>query len=315
MQEKMVKWLGGSFEIKKQKEPIVIDGETFKDPIFIEGYASSFNKDYDGETVEGKDSFPKEVMDKFMEKPVILANHTNGIAEAVGKVLEYRLDDFGLWIKAILSESVDSFTQMVRKKVKEGILKCFSIGGIFEMVGKIIKKVNLFEITITPIGANPDAIFEVKSVIPYKQTAKAEIDEAWDASAEVKKAEVKDLKIICAYYDKENPDIKGSYKFPHHHIEGYKVNYKACSSGIAALNGARGQMPDIPDSDRQGVYNHLRKHIVDDFEKEAPELKIFETLGNKAGRILSKSNEEKLWGALKEIEEVLKQLEKYTEST
>ena len=112
-----------------------------------------------------------------------------------------------------------------------------------------------------------------KSVIPYKQYPKAPEGEEWDGPAEVSAAEVDDLKIMCTWFDSENPDIKSSYKLPHHKASGYKLVWRGVSGAMGALLGARGGV-DIPDGDRQGVYNHLSKHYAE-FEKEPPEFKEY----------------------------------------
>lgn len=53
---------------------------------------------------------------------------------------------------------------------------------------------------------------------------------------------------------------KGDLRFPHHNSAGGAANLTGCSSGIGALNGARGGTT-IPAGDRQGVYNHLAAHL------------------------------------------------------
>lgn len=133
------------------------------------------------------------------------------------------------------------------------------------------------------IGERMAASVEAKGVISYAAahsggTPKADPGRAWDAAAEVAKASVDDLKVMCAWVDSANADNKTAYKFPHHHQENKAVNKKACSAVIGALNGARGGT-SIPDGDRKGVYNHVAKHLRDDFDvpaDEVPGLKYFD---------------------------------------
>ena len=72
-----------------------------------------------------------------------------------------------------------------------------------------------------------------------------------------------------------DPETKSAYKFPNHFVgaDGNigAASTRACSAGIAVLNGGRGGS-SIPSSDRQGVYNHLAGHLRD-AEMEPPELK------------------------------------------
>jgi len=74
-----------------------------------------------------------------------------------------------------------------------------------------------------------------------------------------------------AWYDDENPEDFGSYKLPHHDIVNgrFSVVWRGVVAAMAALEGARGGV-DIPEADKQAVYNHLRRHY-EEFGKEAPE--------------------------------------------
>lgn len=64
----------------------------------------------------------------------------------------------------------------------------------------------------------------------------------------------------------KDPTTKSAYKFPHHEVsadgEPGAANIRACQTGIAVLNGARGGA-DIPESDRRGVWRHLAAHLRD----------------------------------------------------
>lgn len=109
----------------------------------------------------------------------------------------------------------------------------------------------------------------MKGAIPYERHPLADEDVAWDGPREVAAAEVKDLKVMCAWYDSENPDLKSSYKLPHHRASDYHTVWRGVAAAMAALMGSRGGV-DIPDSDRRAVYNHLAKHYKD-FDREPPE--------------------------------------------
>ncbi|MGH6692652.1 MAG: hypothetical protein ACREF4_18440, partial [Gammaproteobacteria bacterium] len=102
---------------------------------------------------------------------------------------------------------------------------------------------------------------------------------AWDAGANEKNlstdAGSATYRKMYAYVDSDgDPDTKAAYKFPHHFVgtDGTvgAASTKACSSGIGVLNGGRGGA-DIPDDAKQGVYNHLAKHLRD-ADLEPPEL-------------------------------------------
>jgi HK97 family phage prohead protease len=124
---------------------------------------------------------------------------------------------------------------------------------------------------------------ELRKAISY-QAAHGKIgyvDEPWDGpkmEANLKGDETGDYyKKAFAYIDPEaNPDTKAAYKFIHHMVDADgkigPANLKACSAGIAVLNGGRGGT-NIPKEDYQGVYNHLVKHLKDADREEIPELK------------------------------------------
>lgn len=117
----------------------------------------------------------------------------------------------------------------------------------------------------------------IKGVIAYGRahpdgTPKAPEDESWDGPAEVAAAEVDDLKVMCAWVDSDNDDIKGGYKLPHHKASGqHAVVWAGVSAAMGALLGARGGV-DIPDGDKNGVYNHLARHYRE-FDKEPLEFR------------------------------------------
>jgi len=105
-------------------------------------------------------------------------------------------------------------------------------------------------------------------------------DDEWDGPANEARLPSGDgagstLRQAHAWVDDDgDPDAKASYKFIHHEVSGDgepgPANLRACSSGIAVLNGGRGGA-DIPDSDRQGVHAHLAGHLTD-ADREAPPL-------------------------------------------
>jgi HK97 family phage prohead protease len=113
-----------------------------------------------------------------------------------------------------------------------------------------------------------------KKVLPYKDLETLPESAPWDGPGQVAKAEVSDLKLMCTWYDSEKPDVKSSYKLPHHMAEGHKTVWRGVASAMAALLGARGGVT-IPDNDRKGVYNHLKKHYKA-FDKDVPDFKAVE---------------------------------------
>ncbi len=126
-----------------------------------------------------------------------------------------------------------------------------------------------------------------KKAVPSHTTATT--DAAWDGPAN--EARVRSGE-NAAYYRKiyawQNPDgdptVKASWKFIHHLVpnggEPGAADVRACQTGIGVLNGGRGGTT-IPDADRQGVWNHLAKHLRD-ADLEPPELKSLAQLEDQA---------------------------------
>ena len=173
----------------------------------------------------------------------------------------------------------------------------------------------------TVITANDeDKMFEEKGACPYKKMPLASEDNEWDAGAETKNADVKDLMKMCAWYDPENKDKKGGYKLPHHELSGYKTNLRGVMAAMGAMMGARGGV-NIPDADRKGVYNHLKRHYAD-FDREAPEMRMADEIIGKyvegrgfedAVRDLTKTVNVYLEeGKVKELGETVQELKKIT---
>lgn len=106
------------------------------------------------------------------------------------------------------------------------------------------------------------------------------VSEAWDAGAMLKRMGdspgAAALRRMHAWVDPGgDPEAKSSYKLPHHMVDESgnvgPANMRACAAAMAVLNGARGGA-DIPEEDRQAVWDHLAAHMRD-AGMEPPELK------------------------------------------
>jgi len=132
--------------------------ETDRTRRLIEGYASTRDIDRTGEVVE-PGAFA-DSLKEFMTNPVLTYMHD--WSNPIGKVLDARIDEVGLFIRAEISETA----LKVWKLIEEGILRAFSIG--YEVVGeKVVDGVNhilqlaLFEVAVVSIPANRRALFSV----------------------------------------------------------------------------------------------------------------------------------------------------------
>lgn len=104
-------------------------------------------------------------------------------------------------------------------------------------------------------------------------------DDAWDGPANEARlsndAGQETYRKAFAWNDPDaDPDTKAAWRFIHHEVseEGSvgAANMMACSSAIGVLNGGRGGTT-IPDADREGVWEHLARHMRD-ADMEPPEL-------------------------------------------
>lgn len=155
-----------------------------------------------------------------------------------------------------------------------------------------LKKLKVFEVSPVLVGAgNNTRTLSAKSasddphterVVPvmFKSAIRPHesgtTTKAWDGAAVLAAltdhSSVDDLRSVHAYVDPESdPELKSSYRFAHH--EGVKgdANLRACLTGLALLNGARGDC-GIPEEARKGVYDHLAKHL-EDADRDVPELR------------------------------------------
>lgn len=115
------------------------------------------------------------------------------------------------------------------------------------------------------------------AIRPHKSDTTAR---PWDQSAVVSgipdDTSVSALRSMFAYVDPSgDPESKSSYRFPHHHGVDGPANIRALITGIAVLNGAGGGV-DLPEKDRQAVYNHLSGHLRD-ADREPPELRSLDS--------------------------------------
>ncbi len=207
-------------------------------------------------------------------------------------------------------DMADPFAADIYRKYKEKFLNAFSVGYIPHKVEvsdddqevPVHKNCELFELSCVPVPANPAALAslrqrsfktktwdklmkeveedeaETKAAIPYKKTPMADKEQAWDGPAQMAACgdDMMAVKAICAWFDSENPDVKSSYKLPHHMASGeYAVVWNGVKAAMSALLGGRGGV-DMPDADRKAVYNHLAKHYAD-FDETPPEFKSVES--------------------------------------
>ena len=131
-----------------------------------------------------------------------------------------------------------------------------------------------------------------KGVVGYVKYPTQSPDTPWSASAA--------RKVLRAYSTGDDGEVNfskysagfayvmddmmgklGGCKLPHHTIsDGHLVtNLRGARAAMAVMAGARGGM-DMPDTARHGVYNHLARHIKDDFDEDVPAFEDLTALGD-----------------------------------
>jgi len=233
--------------------------------------------------------------------PVIFAHEWDNLDAHIGQVVEAKEVDEGLYVKGQL-EMDEPFAKRVWKKMAQGVLAEFSFA--YDAVKEAIvdgvrelREVELLEVGPCLVGMNPETrLIELKKAIPSHSTATS--DASWDGPANEARAKSGETE---AYYRRiyawKDPDgdstVKASYRFVHHEVDGDgnpgAANVRACQTGIGVLNGGRGGTT-IPDEDRQGVWNHLARHLRD-ADVEPPELKAFAVEGKTGARHTTKEFE------------------------
>lgn len=128
--------------------------------IMIEGYASTNDTDRVGDVVPT--SVWSKGMENYLKNPIILAFHDQRMP--VGKMVDHKVDDKGLWIKAAITDAAGD----VYKLVKKGILSAFSIGfrvkdAEYKSEAEVflIKDLELHEISVVSVPANQNTLFSL----------------------------------------------------------------------------------------------------------------------------------------------------------
>jgi len=153
-----VKHFNCHFEVKKATKGMIV----------IEGLANAATVDRMKEIIDPKGWN----LDNYKKNPVVLFDHGHDPAFGfmpIGKAIDVRPTDEGLFTKIQISSSKSEKISAVRDLVEEGILKTFSVGFDPKESEKsadnpdvvIIKKAELIETSIVPIPMNQDSTFSL----------------------------------------------------------------------------------------------------------------------------------------------------------
>ena len=134
----------------------------------ITGYASTTDQDRQGEVVT-LEAMKKAVNALLSTNSTVFYEHKHE-QNPVGRILEAKVDEKGLWIKVLISSTANEIWTLI----KEGILNKFSIGGkvknyykkFDKSLGKditYITEMELYEVSVVGLPANASATFKAKS--------------------------------------------------------------------------------------------------------------------------------------------------------
>lgn len=203
----------------------------------IEGYFTT--KEVDRENDISLPSAFVRTMEDYMKNPVVTFMHD--IRNVIGKVLQYRIEDMGVWVKVQIAKGV-KLADEVWALIEQDMIRGFSYG--FRIIDsekvfqegnelRILKDVELYEISIVSVPMNATALFTLsgdglKAVsiklmegnkmiksLTHNSTL-AETEPAWSNIDKTKLPR-------SAFADMGEEDKKSTWKFPHHWVKGGEV--------------------------------------------------------------------------------------------
>ena len=177
----------------------IIYGSTEEDTSYlgyIEGYAATSHLDRYGEVISDQALFNGAA--DLLKHPTVFADHQYSISKAVGRVLESTFEKTeemsGIKVKLGISKTeTDLWT-----KSQEGIVRTFSIGGIWKDMEygeedgdpDIIGDLELWEMSIVGLPANPEASFGALAVKHIKSSKKESNKKEESETDKIEKIEV-----------------------------------------------------------------------------------------------------------------------------
>lgn len=229
----------------------------------FEAYASTKDRDRGNEIVE-PNAFEKSMPAYMRKNPMMLFNHNPDYP--VGQILEYRIDDIGLWVKG----GIHGLTQIARDVaalVKSGIVRTMSfmfkpLEGDWDKDERVYrwKDLEVLEIGPVSIPMNPEAIIEqAKSKgIKLDQNTINVLFPKGGGIAE-KGVQFMDPKDVQKEVDTSLAPVKGE-------MSELKANVSDMKSEIGKLAGLQNQVKEMKDRDLPEQRQFIEK-IAGDFKK------------------------------------------------
>lgn len=130
------------------------------DSINIEGYANCTTIDRSGDVIP-KTAWENALVN-YLKNPIILAHHDH--SQPIGRMVDHRIEDKGLWIKARISAAAEDVFNLI----KDGVLTAFSVGfivkdAVYDSVTDlfVIKELELLEVSVVSVPCNQDSTFSL----------------------------------------------------------------------------------------------------------------------------------------------------------
>lgn len=130
--------------------------------LYIEGYANTVSKDRAGDVIPAETWNKAEALANYRKNPIILAFHNHSMP--IGKTVEVKVTELGLWIKAKISKAAGGVYQLI----KDGVLSTFSVGFMIRDANYepksdtyYITDVELTEVSVVSVPCNQDSTFSV----------------------------------------------------------------------------------------------------------------------------------------------------------
>ena len=166
------------YELKMCTIPLIVKEDKVNNKFFVEGYASTAAIDSENDIILPS-AWAMDIGD-YMKHGAVFGMHA-WWEWSIGKAIDFKIDDNGLWFRDYISE----WEGEVRTKIREGILNMMSVGFRIidsheevrdEVEVQIITRAKLYEHSIVNVGANPDAFFEAaksqKTIVTIKSILK-----------------------------------------------------------------------------------------------------------------------------------------------
>jgi len=301
----------------------------------FESYAATFSQypDAYGDIID-PGAFAKTLKESG-KRVKILWNHN--VQEPIGKPLEMREDENGLYIKGKLSLGVQRAREVL-SLMKDGVINEMSIGydpikEAFKDGIRHLKEVKLWDVSPVTFAANPEAVvLSVKGATTFDDLPLADRDREWDSTMAERRVRAwaggeninwDKYRRAFFWYDEENPELFGSYKLGFADVINGRLTAipRGIFAAAAAVRGARGGV-QIPAEDKQGVINHINRYYEkmemespfksDEFASDIMD-KGGEMTEEKYGKVLSTASLEKVKAALEALSSLLEEAEREAE--